>query len=86
MNPTRWLLLLVAVLMLVAALWWWQPALFRQAFQQIDQQVSGESTLYRWKTPSGRVQITDQPPPGDTPYQQLNYRHDVNVIPETESR
>lgn len=85
MNPTRWLLLLFAILILIAALWSWQPALFRQAFQHINLQVSDGSTLYRWKTPSGRVQITDQPPPAGTPYQQLNYPHDVNVIPETES-
>jgi len=82
MNLPRWLMLLLAVLILIAALGWWRPMMFRQAWQQAAQQVSGESTLYRWKDSSGQEQVSDSPPTDGTPFEQLKYRHNVNIIPE----
>jgi cytoskeletal protein RodZ len=82
MNLPRWLMLLLAVLVLIAALWWWQPMMFHQAWQQASQQVSGESTLYRWTDARGAVQVSATPPTDGTPFEQLEYRHNVNIIPE----
>lgn len=82
MNPPRWLILLLAVLATVAAVWWWQPAVVQQTWQQVDQQLSGKSTLYRWKDARGREQVSDTPPTDGTPFKELSYRHNVNIIPE----
>ena len=85
MIPPRWLLLLVCVLLLIAVAWWWKPMLFQQLWQQLDQTISGESTLYRWKDSIGREHVSDTPPADGTPFEQLNYQHNVNIIPEHQS-
>lgn len=82
MTLPRWLILLVCALLAAAALWWWQPAIFQQTWQQIDQTISGESTLYRWKDARGREQVSDTPPTDGTPFEKLSYQHSVNIIPE----
>lgn len=77
-----WLILLVCALLTTAALWWWQPAMLQQTWQQIDQTISGASTLYRWKDARGREQVSDTPPTDGTPFETLNYQHNVNIMPE----
>ena len=54
----------------------------RQAWQQVEQQLTSESTLYRWKDAAGREQVSDVPPTDGTPFERLKYRHNVNIIPE----
>lgn len=42
----------------------------------------GDKTqLYKWRDADGSWQVTDRPPPGDVPYETLEYRHDVNILP-----
>jgi hypothetical protein len=36
--------------------------------------------LYRWRDDQGRIQVTDKPP-RDRPYETVQYRSDVNVMP-----
>jgi len=56
--------------------------MFHNVWQQVDQSVRGESTLYRWKDAAGREQVSDTPPNDGTLFEVLNYRHNVNIIPE----
>lgn len=37
--------------------------------------------LYKWRNPRGEWQMTDTPPPPGTPFELLEYREDVNVLP-----
>ena len=54
----------------------------RQAWQQVEQQLTGESTQNHCKDAVGREQVSDAPPTDGTPFEQLKYRHNVNIIPE----
>lgn len=48
--------------------------------------ITGPSvtTAYKWRDASGSWQITDQPPPGDIPYETVRVRSDVNILPALE--
>jgi len=37
--------------------------------------------VYKWRDAEGQWQITDRPPPAGFPYEALEYREDVNVMP-----
>jgi hypothetical protein len=39
------------------------------------------TTLYKWQNSKGEWVVTDDPPAGDIPYQEMKYRSDVNVLP-----
>lgn len=39
------------------------------------------TTLYKWQNSEGEWVVSDDPPAGDIPYQEMEYRSDVNVIP-----
>lgn len=43
------------------------------------QQIT-HSTAYRWRDKQGRGTVSDQPPTGDTPYEEIQYHNDANVI------
>jgi hypothetical protein len=39
------------------------------------------TTLYKWQNSKGEWVVSDAPPAGDVPYQEMQYRSDVNVMP-----
>ncbi|MCI0399793.1 MAG: DUF4124 domain-containing protein [Gammaproteobacteria bacterium] len=39
------------------------------------------TVLYKWKDKDGQWQISDQLPPPGTPFETLEYRHDLNILP-----
>ena len=43
--------------------------------------VPGKSVVYRWRGPDGTLHVSDHPPRSGVPYERLEYRHDVNVLP-----
>ncbi len=77
--------LLVAAMLLAAAAagaWWLlgRPRDLAQAAARAGL-APGSSVVYRWRGPDGTVHVSDRPPPPGVPYERLEYRHDVNVLP-----
>ena len=75
-------LLLAIVLGGIGAYLYFNPAEILKLDNEITNMIPNRdsTTLYRWKDPQGQWQVSDTPPT-DVPYEELNYRHDVNVIP-----
>jgi hypothetical protein len=83
----RPLLVLIVLILLAGAVLFLKPE-FRQRLRDLssDAGLSGvvpktSTRLYKWRDAAGHWQITDQPPPGDTAYEMLEFREDVNVLP-----
>jgi len=70
----------------VAAAWWAleRPRDLGEAAARAGL-APGRSVVYRWRGPDGTVHVSDRPPPGGIPYERLEYRHDVNVLPPPEA-
>ncbi len=75
-----WVVLLLAALAGVA--WWllgapgrWEEAAARAGLKP------PASVVYRWRDADGTVHVSDRPPAPGVPYERLEYRHDVNVLP-----
>ena len=41
----------------------------------------GTTRVYKWRDADGVVQITDEPPPEGTKFEELEYQNDANVVP-----
>jgi hypothetical protein len=37
--------------------------------------------VYRWRDKQGRVMVSDKPPTDGTPYEEVQYHNQTNVIP-----
>ena len=57
-----------------------QAFLKRQSDQILPQQIT-HSTAYRWRDKQGRITVSDKPPTDGTPYEEVQYHNDTNVIP-----
>jgi hypothetical protein len=40
-----------------------------------------KTQVYKWQDANGQWQITDHPPAGKTPYENLEYTSDANILP-----
>jgi len=40
-----------------------------------------KTQVYKWQDENGQWQITDGPPTGDIPYENLEYSSDTNIVP-----
>ncbi|RKZ65190.1 MAG: hypothetical protein DRQ48_11850 [Gammaproteobacteria bacterium] len=40
-----------------------------------------KTQVYKWQDANGQWQITDHPPTGKTPYENLEYTSDANIVP-----
>jgi hypothetical protein len=69
---------------IVAALvLWWSPDL-RKDVNGLLRDTGLESsavTLYKWQDQQGGWHYTQDPPPEGTPYEEVEARSDVNVLP-----
>ena len=78
------LYLLVAALVGLGLYSYYNPTFVHQA-QQTGSKLLGTpapaARLYKWRDAQGQWQITDQLPAAGTPYETLEYRHDLNVLP-----
>ena len=78
------MVLLIAVLLTAGAAYFWFFDRERaNRWLEKAPAITGPSvtTAYKWRDASGSWQITDQPPPGDTPYEKVEVRSDVNIVP-----
>jgi len=75
-----WLVLLLGAL--VGAAWWLlgTPGRLEEVAARAGLGPPA-SVVYRWRGPDGTVHVSDRPPPPGVPYERLEYRHDVNVLP-----
>lgn len=78
----RLLLFILAVIAAGAAYWYVYPDRIPAWLQRVDLPAARDKTrLYKWENGDGQWMVTDRPPPGDRPYEVLEYRHDVNILP-----
>jgi len=77
-------LLLLLMLGIVAALvLWWSPDLRKDANDLLRDTglKSTSATLYKWQDNQGVWQYTQDLPPEGVPYEEVEARSDVNVLP-----
>jgi hypothetical protein len=77
-------LLLLLMLCIVATLvLWWSPELRKEANKLLrDTGLKSTSvTLYKWQDRRGIWQYTQDLPPEGVPYEEVEARSDVNVLP-----
>ncbi|MDZ7621223.1 MAG: DUF4124 domain-containing protein [Candidatus Competibacteraceae bacterium] len=79
-----WLIILLSLLGGVVLYWYTTP---RDVPAWVRGWLPGlpeyTGPLYRWRDDQGRIQVTDKPP-RDRPYETVQYRGDVNVVPPRE--
>ena len=76
--------LFLLMLCIVAALvLWWSPELRHKANDLLrDTGLKSVSViLYKWQNKQGVWQYTQDPPPDGVPYEKVEARADVNVLP-----
>ncbi|HUT41568.1 MAG TPA: hypothetical protein VM011_09520 [Gammaproteobacteria bacterium] len=76
-----WLLVILAV---GAGLWFYtNPDAAKDLKDLLPHAIStpGTDRLYKWRNDRGEWQMTDTLPPAGTPFETLDYREDVNVLP-----
>ena len=75
-------LLLVTAVAAGAAYWYFYPERMPVWLQRVGLPSAAEKTqFYKWENAEGQWMVTDRPPAGDVPYEVLEYRHDVNILP-----
>jgi hypothetical protein len=77
-------LLFLLMLAIVAALvLWWSPDLRKEAAAVLRDTglTSSSVTLYKWQDKQGTWQYTQEPPPAGVPFEEVEARSDVNVLP-----
>jgi len=77
-------LLFAALLCTIAALvLWWSPELRRDAGKILRNSgiKTNSVTLYKWQDKNGVWQYTQALPPQGVPYEEVEARSDVNVLP-----
>jgi len=55
----------------------WQPLLKGTPLEP----APTKTQVYKWQDANGQWQITDHPPAGKTPYENLEYTSDANIVP-----
>ncbi|UCE76765.1 MAG: DUF4124 domain-containing protein [Gammaproteobacteria bacterium] len=81
MKPFLLRLLMLGIV--VALVLWWSPELRNDADKLLrDTGLRSTSvTLYKWRDKQGVWQYTQDPPPAGVPYEEVEARSDVNVLP-----
>ena len=79
----NFLLFLVMFCIVAALVLWWSPELRKDAEALLrDTGLKSKSvTLYKWQNKQGVWQYTQQRPPAGIPYEEVETRSDVNVLP-----
>lgn len=81
------LLVLLAVVIAAGAFVYSDPQLRRDAGNILQRFLGAtgikmdSTTVYKWKDAKGVLQYTQKPPPEGTPYEEVEARTDVNVLP-----
>jgi hypothetical protein len=79
----NFLLLLFMLCIVTALVLWWSPELRHQADALLRDTglKSTSATLYKWQDKQGVWQYTQEAPPQGIPYEKIEARSDVNVLP-----
>ena len=79
----NYLLFLIMFFIVAALVLWWSPELRKEANDLLrDTGLKSTSvTLYKWQDKQGVWQYTQDPPPDGVPYEKVEARSDVNVLP-----
>ncbi len=79
----KWLTPLFMVCFVAALVLWWSPELRQQAAGLLKSTgvTSSSVSLYKWQDKRGVWQYTQALPPAGVPYQTVEARSDVNVLP-----
>lgn len=56
--------------------------LLREAGLERD---ASRANFYKWRDAQGEWHFTDEPPPAGTPYETLEYREEVNILPRPDA-
>jgi hypothetical protein len=77
------LMFLLMLAFVGALVLWWSPELRNEANNLLRNtgQKSASVTLYKWRDKQGIWQYTQELPPEGIPYQEVEARSDVNVLP-----
>ncbi len=78
-----YLLFLLMFFIVAALVLWWSPELRKEANDLLrDTGLKSTSvTLYKWQDKQGVWQYTQDLPPDGVPYEKVEARSDVNVLP-----
>jgi len=78
----KFLIILAGILLGIILFVWQDPQLSKKVKDQTQDLITPETTtIYKWQDAKGQWQVSNQPPPGDTPYETLDYHRDINVMP-----
>lgn len=77
------LISILTIALVIALVLWWSPELRRQATGLLrDTGLKSDSvTLYKWQDAKGGWHYTQSPPAQGVPYEEVEARSDVNVLP-----
>lgn len=83
-------LILILILLSIAAtvFFYLNPELRREAsglLQSSGLQPASTTIVYKWQDAKGSWQYSQSPPPEGTPFEQVEVRNDVNVLPLPET-
>lgn len=81
------IIIIAGILFGVAWYIWQDPQLSKKILHQTEDLVTPEATtIYKWQDENGNPVISNSPPPGNIPYETVQYHRDVNVIPSEEEK
>lgn len=80
----KWIAIILVIALAVGIVYYQDPRvqsfLKRETEQILPDQLT-HSTVYRWRDKKGRVMVSDKPPSDGTPYEEVQYHTETNVIP-----
>jgi hypothetical protein len=80
----KWLSIALVVALAFAVVYYKDPRVQTFFKHQLDENLPEQIThskAYRWKDSRGQWTVSDKPPTDGTPYEEVQYHRDTNVIP-----
>jgi hypothetical protein len=80
----KFILMLLLLAVAAAVFFYLNPELRREVeglLQSSDLKQPASTTFYKWQDADGVWQYTQNPPPEGTPFERVEARTDVNVLP-----
>jgi len=80
----KWISIVLVIGLAFVIVYYNDPRVKSFLKQQLDQNLPDQIThskAYRWKDKNGQWTVSDTPPRDGTPYEEIQYHRDTNVIP-----
>lgn len=80
----KWISILLVIGLAFGIVYYKDPRVQSFFKQQLDQNLPEQIThskAYRWKDKRGQWTVSDTPPADGSPYEEIQYHRDTNVIP-----